>query len=51
LELLSKVMADFEKDFGKVTKPKALEAMEKKAAKEGKEPKSASPTMSPTYFG
>jgi hypothetical protein len=51
VELLSKVLADFEKDFGKITKPKALEAMEKKAAKEGKELKNLPPTLSPTYFG
>lgn len=46
--LLTKVLKDFEKDFGKINKPKALEKAEKKAAKVQSEP---AKTVSPSYFG
>ena len=49
LGLLSKVISDFEKDFGKINKPKAVEKMEKKMkAKISTDKKTIS---APTYFG
>jgi hypothetical protein len=49
LELMAKVIGDYEKDFGKITKPKAVEKMEKKMEAQAKEGKDVS--MAPTYFG
>lgn len=47
-ELLSKVVKNYEKEFGKIEKPKALEKMEKKRKKEkGKSEKK----QAPSYFG
>jgi hypothetical protein len=55
LELLTKVVSDFEKDFGKIDKPKALKKVEsksKKASKGQKKTGTAKKTISaPTYFG
>ena len=48
LELLSKVVSDYEKDFGKITKPKAIEKMEKKIKSKGGAKKTIA---APTYFG
>ena len=48
LELLTKVVSDFENEFGVINKPKAVEKMEKKMAKQGKDKKTIS---APTYFG
>lgn len=47
-ELLTKVITDFEKDFGKINKPKALEKMEKKAKTLQVAP---AKTTAPNYFG
>ena len=49
LQLLNRVVTDFEKDFGKINKPKALEKAEKKAATAIKPGKTE--TVAPTYFG
>jgi hypothetical protein len=50
LELLERVVKDYEKDFGKITKPKAVEKMEKNM--NTKTDKKEIPTsVSPTYFG
>ena len=48
-QLLTKVLGDFEKDFGKINKPKALEKMEKKVASQPKPGKAE--TVAPSYFG
>jgi CRISPR/Cas system-associated endonuclease Cas3-HD len=48
LELFAKVVNDYEKDFGKITKPKAIEKMEKKLAEKGEDVAKA---IVPTYFG
>ncbi len=49
LELLSKVVGDYERDFGKITKPKAVEKMEKTLQEKGVPmPKD---TTVPSYFG
>ena len=48
LELLTKVVSDFEKEFGKINKPKAVEKMEKKMKTMNTDKKTIS---SPTYFG
>lgn len=48
LELLTKVVTDFEKDFGVINKPKSVEKMEKKMAKMGKDKKTI---VAPNYFG
>ena len=48
LELLEKVVKDYEKDFGKIEKPKQLEKYEKKSSKKGKE---KAEKISPSYFG
>jgi hypothetical protein len=46
LELMKKVLDDYEKRFGKIEKPKQLAKMEKKAKAEKKEK-----TIAPSYFG
>jgi len=46
-ELLGTMITKFEKEFGKIEKPEALEKMEKKRAKEPKQ----SETVAPSYFG
>ena len=48
LELMAKVVNDYEKDFGKIVKPKAIEKMEKKLASKGDDVEKA---IAPTYFG
>jgi len=48
LELLTKVVGDYERDFGKITKPKAVEKMEKVLAEKGVEVKTLT---TPSYFG
>jgi hypothetical protein len=48
LELLSKVVSDFEKDFGKINKPKSIEKMEKKMKATQGDKKTIA---APTYFG
>ena len=48
LNLLTKVVSDFEKEFGKINKPKAVEKMEKKMKNMNADKKTIS---SPTYFG
>lgn len=48
-ELLTKVIKDYEKDFGKIEKPKAVAALEKRMAEKGEDPKKA--VEVPTYFG
>lgn len=48
LELLNKVVSDYERDFGNIRKPKAVEKLEKKM----KDKKSDKKTVAaPTYFG
>jgi hypothetical protein len=49
VELLSKVVNDYEKDFGKITKPKAVEKMEKKMAGNVGDKKAT--IAAPSYFG
>ena len=49
LELLGKVVSDYEKEFGKIEKPKQLEKYEKKASKKGKVKDTEK--ISPSYFG
>jgi hypothetical protein len=48
LELLGKVVSDFEKDYGTINKPKAVEKMEKKMKDSGANKATIS---TPTYFG
>ena len=48
-ELLGKVIAGYEKEFGKIEKPKALEKAEKKGNKKGKTKKER--TAIPSYLG
>lgn len=45
-ELLNKIVKKYEKEFGKIEKPKQLEKMERKKGKEKEEKKTI-----PTYFG
>jgi hypothetical protein len=50
LELLTKVVADYEKEFGTIEKPEAVARLEKKMAKNP--PKVDDKTVNiPTYFG
>lgn len=49
LDLLGKVVSDYEKDFGKIEKPKAVKKMEK-SMKDRKETDKKTITT-PTYFG
>jgi hypothetical protein len=50
--LLDKVIKDYEKEFGKIEKPAALKAIEKKQKKENlKNVKINTKTDIPTYFG
>ena len=44
LDIFSQNLANYEKQFGKITKPKALKKMDKKRSKTKKE-------EAPTYFG
>lgn len=46
LEILDKNVKNYEKQFGKITRPKALDKLTKKSSKSKKEVKD-----SPTYFG
>ncbi len=48
LELLSKVVSDYEKDFGRITKPKAVEKAEKRMKTRTGDKKTVS---TPSYFG
>jgi len=48
-EFLLKKIGDYEKNFGKIEKPKALEELEKKHKKEITKKKEV--TQTPTYFG
>lgn len=53
-ELLSKVVSDYEKEFGKIEKPKQLEKYEKRSNKKesGKKGKAKdTEKISPSYFG
>ena len=49
LQLLTRVLADYEKEFGKITKPKAVAKMEAKMKK--KTPVGDKTIKAPTYFG
>ena len=52
LELLAKVIDDYEKDFGRIEKPKAIEKMEKNAKKKAAASSDDKKTIStPSYFG
>ena len=52
LNLLSKVVEDFEKDFGKIEKPKPLQKLEKNAKKSKSKKGAEKKTIAaPTYFG
>lgn len=52
LELLAKVVGDYETEFGKIETPKALKKYEAKAKKTGKEkPTKKAKTTTPSYFG
>lgn len=52
VELLAKVVEDYEKQFGKIKKPKAIEKMEKDIKKRGKVSENTSKTTeAPSYFG
>ncbi len=46
-EILGEMITKYEKDFGKIIKPKALEIIEKRSKKQDKEGK----TMTPSYLG
>jgi len=48
LNLLAKVVEDYEKDFGKIEKPKAIDKAEKKMKKREGDKKTIA---APTYFG
>ena len=48
-ELLGEIISKYEKDFGKIEKPKALKIIEKKNKKEIKS--SAKTTIAPSYLG
>ena len=48
-ELLSKIVKKYEKEFGKIEKPKQLEKIEKKRKKEGNE--DTKEKVAPSYFG
>ncbi|MBD3313176.1 DUF3467 domain-containing protein [Candidatus Woesearchaeota archaeon] len=52
-ELLGKVLGDYEKDFGRIEKPKALAKYESKAKKAGKKKaeKPKAKTTTPSYMG
>ncbi|MCX8147075.1 MAG: DUF3467 domain-containing protein [Candidatus Woesearchaeota archaeon] len=51
-ELLNKVIADYEKQFGKIEMPKALKKYEENVKKTGKSPKEKkAKSISPDYFG
>jgi hypothetical protein len=49
LEFLDKRIKDYEKEFGKITKPKPIKIVEKKRDKKSKEKKEKVAT--PSYFG
>ncbi len=49
VELLAKVVSDYEKDFGKIVKPKAVAKMEKKM--KDKQVTDKKTISTPTYFG
>ncbi len=49
LALLTKVMGDYEKEFGKIEKPKAIEKAEKKMKVKDTEDKKT--ISAPSYFG
>jgi len=49
LELLTRVVSDYENDFGKIVKPKSVEKMEKKI--KTKESGDKKTIAAPTYFG
>ncbi len=49
VELLSRVIADYEKQFGEIKKPKVIEKMEKNAKK--KSDSKSKTFKTPTYFG
>lgn len=49
LELMTKVVKDYEKKFGKIKKPKALEKMQKATEKKGKAEEKT--VKAPSYFG
>jgi len=48
-DLLNKVIVDYEKEFGKIEKPKAIQKLEKKKGKPVK--KLGGKNQTPTYFG
>ncbi len=53
-ELLGQTLSNFENEFGKIEKPKALEKYEKKVksnTKPNTKPKGKADTKSPSYFG
>ena len=51
-ELLSKVVKDYEKEFGKIEKPKAVKKYEDSAKKKGRPSKAEkAKTTTPSYFG
>ncbi|MBS3097733.1 DUF3467 domain-containing protein [Candidatus Woesearchaeota archaeon] len=49
LDLLNEVVKKYEKEFGKIEKPKSIEEFEKKHKKKAKEKKDT--TEAPSYFG
>ena len=49
-ELLSEVLKKYEKEFGKIEKPKALKMLEKKKKKGVKEEKVEEKTIAPSYI-
>jgi Protein of unknown function (DUF3467) len=48
VELLAKVVNDYEKDFGRITKPKSVEKMEKRMEGKAVDKKTIA---APSYFG
>lgn len=51
LEVLQNVVSQYEKQFGKIEKPKALKMLEKKAKKSKKEDKKTTKEVIPSYLG
>ncbi len=49
-DLLGNVLKKYEKEFGKIEKPKALQILEKKSKKEGKSSKSKEKIETPSYI-
>ncbi len=51
LELFSRVVKDYESEYGKIEKPKAIKKHEQKAKKHGKKAEAKKTKTTPSYFG